>query len=219
MLLMKNKTVLLLLGLCALFLSACNDEGGYLKDVDTSKWEIMDAQDCNGVAFSLVPCTDDEVPCNDFSEDQAVNFMLTITNNLDVPITIMETDIHPVGGMDWSLVSVTDEIGNLKTGLYTPHGIFAKMFSVDIYPGEVYSVKSNYTKTLAWHKWPSAKVPVTTDDPRYNWDGRPYVTKGLYKGVAKAGIQIYERVVEGDLVSAKKLFVANVDLAVNFVVR
>lgn len=45
------------------------------------------------------------------------------------------------------------------------------------------------------------------------------MTKGLYKGVAKAGIQIYERVVEGDLVSAKKLFVANVDLAVNFVVR
>lgn len=188
MLLMKNKTVLLLLGLCVLFLGACNDEDGYLKDVDTSKWEIMDAQDCNGVAFSLVPCTDDEVPCNDFSEDQAVNFMLTITNNLDVPITIMETDIHPVGGMDWSLVSVTDEIGKLKTGLYTPHGVFAKMFSVDIYPGEVYSVKSNYTKTLAWHKWPSAKVPVMTDDPRYNWDGRPYVTKGLYKGVAKAGI-------------------------------
>ena len=219
MLLMKNKTVLLLLGLCVLFLGACNDEDGYLKNVDTSKSEIMDAQDCNGVAFSLVPCTDDEVPCNDFSEDQAVNFMLTVTNNLDVPITIMETDIHPVGGMDWALVSVTDEIGNLKTGLYTPHGVFAKMFSVDIYPGEVYSVKSNYTKTLAWHKWPSAKVPVTTDDPRYNWDGRPYVTKGLYKGVAKAGIQIYERVVDGDLVSAKKLFVANVDLAVNFVVR
>lgn len=216
---MKNKTVLLLLGLCVLFLGACNDEDGYLKNVDTSKSEIMDAQDCNGVAFSLVPCTDDEVPCNDFSEDQAVNFMLTVTNNLDVPITIMETDIHPVGGMDWALVSVTDEIGNLKTGLYTPHGVFAKMFSVDIYPGEVYSVKSNYTKTLAWHKWPSAKVPVTTDDPRYNWDGRPYVTKGLYKGVAKAGIQIYERVVDGDLVSAKKLFVANVDLAVNFVVR
>ena len=219
MLLMKNKTVLLLLGLCVLFLSACNDEDGNLKDVDTSKWEIMDAQDCNGVAFSLVPCTDDEVPCNDFSEDQAVNFMLTITNNLDVPITIMETDIHPVGGMDWSLVSVTDENGKLKTDLYTPHGVFAKMFSVDIYPGEVYSVKSNNTKTLAWHKWPSTKVPVTTDDPRYNWDGRPYVTKGLYKGVVKAGIQIYERVVEGDLVSAKKLFVANVDLAVNFVVR
>lgn len=216
---MKNKTVLLLLGLCVLFLGACNDEEGYLKDVDTSKWEIMDAQDCNGVAFSLVPCTDDEVPCNDFSEDQAVNFMLTITNNLDVPITIMETDIHPVGGMDWSLVSVTDSNGNLKTDLYTPHWLFASMFSVDIYPGEVYSVKSNYTKTLAWHKWPSAKVPVITDDPRYNWDGRPYVTKGLYKGVAKAGIQIYERVVEGDLVSAKKLFVANVDLAVNFVVR
>lgn len=219
MLLMKNKTVLLLLGLCVLFLSACNDEDGNLKDVDTSKWEIMDAQDCNGVAFSLVPCTDDEVPCNDFSEDQAVNFMLTITNNLDVPITIMETDIHPVGGMDWALVSVTDEIGNLKTGLYTPHGVFAKMFSVDIYPGEVYSVKSNYTKTLAWHKWPSAKVPVTTDDPRYNWDGRPYVTKGLYKGVAKAGIQIYERVVENDVVFCKELFVANVDLSVNFVVR
>ena len=55
MLLMKNKTVLLLLGLCVLFLSACNDEDGNLKDVDTSKWEIMDAQDCNGVAFSLVP--------------------------------------------------------------------------------------------------------------------------------------------------------------------
>lgn len=219
MLLMKNKTVLLLLGLCVLFLSACNDEDGNLKDVDTSKWEIMDAQDCNGVAFSLVPCTDDEVPCNDFSEDQAVNFMLTITNNLDVPITIMETDIHPVGGMDWALVSVTDEIGNLKTGLYTPHGVFAKMFSVDIYPGEVYSVKSNYTKTQAWHKWPSAKVPVTTDDPRYNWDGRPYVTKGLYKGVAKAGIQIYERVVENDVVFCKELFVANVDLSVNFVVR
>lgn len=216
---MKNKTVLLLLGLCVLFLSACNDEDGNLKDVDTSKWEIMDAQDCNGVAFSLVPCTDDEVPCNDFSEDQAVNFMLTITNNLDVPITIMETDIHPVGGMDWALVSVTDEIGNLKTGLYTPHGVVAKMFSVDIYPGEVYSVKSNNTKTLAWHKWPSAKVPVITDDPRYNWDGRPYVTKGLYKGVAKADIQIFERVVENDVVSANELFVANVDLAVNFVVR
>lgn len=219
MLLMKNKTVLLLVGLCALFLCACNDEDGYLKDVDTSQWKIMDAQDCNGVAFSLVPCTDDEVPCNDFSEDQAVNFMLTITNNLDVPITIMETDIHPVGGMDWSLVSVTDENGKLKTDLYTPHGVFAKMFSVDINPGEVYSVKSNYGKTLAWYKWPSAKVPVTTDDPRYNWSDRPYVTKGLYKGVAKAGIQIYERVEEGDLVSAKKLFVADVDLAVNFVVR
>ena len=179
----------------------------------------MDAQDCNGVAFSLVPCTDDEVPCNDFSEDQAVNFMLTITNNLDVPITIMETDIHPVGGMDWSLVSVADENGKLKTDLYTPHWLAASMFSVDIYPGEVYPMKRDQIKTLAWHKWPSAKVPVITDDQRYNWDGRPYVTKGLYKGVVKAGIQIYERVVEGDLVSAKKLFVANVDLAVNFVVR
>lgn len=219
MLLMKNKTVLLLLGLCVLFLSACNDEDGYLKDVDTSKWEIMDAQDCNGVAFSLVPCTDDEVPCNDFSEDQAVNFMLTITNNLDVPITIMETDIDPVGGDSWSLVSVTDENGSLKTDLYTPHWLAANMFSVDIYPGEVYPMKRDQIKTLAWHKWPSAKVPVITDDQRYNWGNRPYVTKGLYKGVVKAGIQIYERVVEGDLVSAKKLFVANVDLAVNFVVR
>ncbi len=216
---MKNKTVLLLLGLCVLFLSACNDEDGYLKDVDTSKWEIMDAQDCNGVAFSLVPCTDDEVPCNDFSEDQAVNFMLTITNNLDVPITIMETDIDPVGGDSWSLVSVTDENGSLKTDLYTPHWLAANMFSVDIYPGEVYPMKRDQIKTLAWHKWPSAKVPVITDDQRYNWGNRPYVTKGLYKGVAKAGIQIYERVEEGDLVSAKKLFVADVDLAVNFVVR
>ena len=216
---MKNKTVLLLLGLCVLFLSACNDEDGNLKDVDTSKWEIMDAQDCNGVAFSLVPCTDDEVPCNDFSEDQAVNFMLTITNNLDVPITIMETDIHPVGGMDWSLVSVTDENGKLKTDLYTPHGVFAKMFSVDIYPGEVYPMKRDQIKTLAWHKWPSAKVPVITDDQRYNWGNRPYVTKGLYRGVAKADIQIYERVVENDVVFCKELFVANVDLAVNFVVR
>ena len=71
MLLMKNKTVLLLLGLCVLFLSACNDEDGYLKDVDTSKWEIMDAQISKVREVVLNLMEKDEGVCKD--RPQSVN--------------------------------------------------------------------------------------------------------------------------------------------------